>query len=300
VQGAYLGNNIGIMCTAQGTWLGDKNIDKALAAWDKLPATERKPGAVQIEDRGPFDPTKSVVPPPEGLIVREFYRELAKDDKDQLCAPRVRTELRTDEGTRCEILEEPNRDFLWLTKAEWEALAPKTPKEGDTFPLPAPVRDRLLCFHLIDAAKGIQGPWTREQIRKGELTLTVTAVSPEKISLRMEGIILLADNPETAKAQAVLDARLLGYLEYDRKARAWTRFSVVAVGPYRGTRGDCQGLAMNKKVQATLGFAFELLPSDPLAQSVPPRGTRLENGTSRSMDDYFRDALGKIQPDRAK
>jgi hypothetical protein len=287
------------MCTASGTWLGDKDIEKALAAWDKLPPVERKPGAVQVEDRGPFDPSKSVTPPPGGLIIREFYRELQQDGKGVLFAPRKRSELQSG-GRRYEILEEPNRDFLWLTEAEWKSLVPEAPKEGDTFPLPVSVRDRLLRFHLVDAAKGLVGPWERDQIRKGELSLTVTEVSPEKIGLRLEGAALLADKSDPAAAATVLDARLLGRLDYDRKARRLTRFDLVAVGSYRGMRVECEGVTGAKQVQTTLAFAFELVPADSWDRSVPPRGTRLVSGSSASLADYFRGATGNVRPRRGE
>jgi hypothetical protein len=298
-QGAHLGNNIGIMCTADGTWLGDKDIDKALAAWDKLPATERQPGVIQIEDRGPFDPAKGVAPPPGGLIIRQYFRELQHDGNGQLVAPRKRGELQSG-GKSYEILEEPNRDFLWLTEAEWKSLVPEAPKEGDTFPLPPSIRDRILRFHLVDAAKGLSGPWQRDQIRKGDLTLTVTEVSPEVIRLRLDGAVLLMDKSDPAKAEEVLDARMLGHLEYNRQARSFKRFDIVAVGPYRGTRGDCQGVAKETPVRTTLGFAFELAPNASWMQGVPPRGTTLVSGSSESLADYFRGAAGKIRAGSAK
>jgi hypothetical protein len=299
-QGAFLGNNIGVMCTPDGTWLGDKDIDKALAAWAKLPADSRRPGAVQVEDRGPYDPAKASVPPPGGLIVREYYRELDKDGKGQLCVPRKRGELMAG-GKRYELLEEPNRDFLWLTEAEWKALVPETAKEGDAFPLPDSVRDRILRFHLIDAAKGLNGPWSPAQVRKGDVALTVTEATADRIQLRLDGAALLADKADAILSEECLDARIGGYLEYDRKARTWTRFDIVAAGPYRGTRGDCQGAGgSGKKVNTTLGFVFELAPRESWVNGVPPRGATLETGSSKSLDEYFRGAPGTVRADTPK
>jgi hypothetical protein len=294
-----LGNNIGVICTADGTFLGDTGIEKGLAAWEKLPAEARKPGAVEVEPHGSFDPTKSVLPPPGVLVVREFCRQLEKNGSDQLCAPRKRRDFEAGDKVY-EILDEPNRDFMWLTEAEWKGLVPPNPKEGDTFFLPVPIRNRLLRFHLVDAAKGLGQGWERDHIRKGDLTLTVTSVTAEKISLQLEGAVLLMDKPEEAKAGQVLDAHLGGQLEYDRKAKAWTRFDIVGLGSFRGMRGICQGLPTATPVKATLGFVFELAPKEAVALAVPPRGTRLQNESSSSKAAYFDGAVGKIQPDTAK
>src|SRR4051794_14799447 len=49
-----------------------RSLEKALKAWAALPASERKPGAVQIELRGPLDPRRNAAkgPPAGTLIVR--------------------------------------------------------------------------------------------------------------------------------------------------------------------------------------------------------------------------------------
>jgi hypothetical protein len=292
-QGVYLGNNIGIMCTADGKWLGDKDISKALSAWRKLPASERRPGAVQIEDRGPFDPARGVEPPPGGLILRGFLRDLKHDSKGQLYAPRKRSEIMSG-GTRYQIMEEPNRDYLWLTAAEWKSLVPEDPKKGDRFALPSTIQERFLRFHLVDGTKGLSGPWQAEHIRTAEITLVVTEVSPALVRLRLEGIAVMMNKPDRTQAEGTADVRLLGYLDYDKKASKFSRFDILALGPFRTSRKE-EGVQGRKDVRVTLGFAFELVPGDASTHFVPPRGTRLETGSSRSLDEYFRGAPGLIR-----
>lgn len=294
-QGAYLGNNIGVMCTADGTWLGDKDVGKALAAWRRLPADRRRPGAVTVEDRGPFDPARGVEPPPGGLAARVFIRELRRDEQGRLDAPRKRRDLWSG-GTRFEILEEPNRDTLWLTEAEWRALVPERPRAGESFPLPPSVRDRLARFHLVDGAKGLSWGWRPQDVRAAEMTLTVREVSPAAVRLRLDGLAVLMDNPVRARAGKTADVRLLGYLDYDRAAGRFTRFDVVALGPFRVARGGGQGVSGGGQSGRTvLGFAFELVPAAAAANVVPPRGTRLYNGSSKGLGDYFRGAPGVVR-----
>src|SRR5262249_36544468 len=158
-------------------------------------------------------------------------------------------------GTRYQILEEPNRDFLWMTEPEWRALAPENPKTGDVVVVPLSVRERIFRFHLIDAAKGVGGPWAREDIRKGGLAGTVTEVSAERIGMRLDGSAVMANQPDLTRAEALMDVRMLGRLEYDRRAKVFTRFDVAALAPYRGVRGACQGQQRGTKVRTTLGFA---------------------------------------------
>jgi hypothetical protein len=288
-QGAQLGNSIGVMCTASGKLLADKDANKAMEAWSKLPASERKPGGIQIEERGPFNPRKGVKPPPNGLIVKVFLRELQRDDKGHLFAPRVRSELQSG-GKRYEILEEPNRDFLWLTDAETKALAPKKMTKGDKYPFPKSVQERIVRFHLTDFAKGLQSPWQPEQIRSEEMTLTVEEVSTDVARIRLDGSVFIGDK---TKATYYLDGKLLGYLSYDAKEKAIKKFDVVCLASYKGERGENAGAS--GPVKTEFGYAFELGDAKSTATIVPPRGTRLVNGSSASFEDYFHGAPGTLR-----
>src|SRR5579871_2525295 len=78
-QGARFGNRIGVMCTADGKWLGTGDVARGLDAWHRLPESARAPGAIQIEERGPFDSRKGVRPPPGVLILKVFARDLERN-----------------------------------------------------------------------------------------------------------------------------------------------------------------------------------------------------------------------------
>jgi hypothetical protein len=279
------------MCTASGRWLGDHDVGKALAAWKKLPESERLPGAVRIEDRGTFNADKGVEPPPSALIVRAFTRDLGLDANKQLAISREDRFFFTN-GVRYEILRGPNRDFLWLTRAEWQALVPNRPKKGHVFPVPDSVRNRILRFHLVDNAQGLSGSWKLSEIRSAQMTLTVDNVGAAGVTLRLDGHAFLSQTANPSKTDQTYNGSLLGFVKYDPRKKAIRSFDVVAVGAYVGTRHQN---TERHRVSTILGTAFELAQGTSSADRVPPRGTRLVNGSSESLLDYFRDAPGVVR-----
>ena len=261
-QGAHLGNNF-FLCTADGKVLGanDRALATWLAKWRQLPEAQRRPGAITIEDRGRPDPKKASPRPPEnGLILKAYLRVLARDPAGKLYAPPMTREFYVG-GKRYWDDGEPNRDFVWLTAAEWKALLPAQPKAGETVPMPATVRDRLFRFHLVDGATCLSWPWKPEHLRAGELTLTVEAVTAEEVRMRLAGFARLG--PSDADA---VEYRLLGVLSFDPGPRTFTRFDVVAVSE----TGHHDKTTNTRK---PLGIAFELVRDDTPANRRPPRGT---------------------------
>ena len=264
--GARLGN-YWFLCTASGKVLGtqDLALPRWLAAWDNLPASERRRGAVTIEDRGPFDPKNAPPqPPPGALIIKVYGRGLERDATGHLYAP---TAFRLG-ASKTMIKAEPQRDFLWLTEAEWRSLIPPQPIEGMTFSVPASIRNRICSFHLANMTLGFAPPWSRDQIRSAEFTLTVYHVSSSSICLRLDGTAQLASEPNLAKAKRGYDVALLGFLEYNVPTKAFRRFDVVALGDDWGAF-EAYGLAR----RYPLGIAFELPRNEAADQLRPPRAT---------------------------
>src|SRR5262245_47860343 len=75
--------------TASGKVLGTDyqmaSIDRAWKAWLALPESERRPGAIQIGDKGPSDPKHATVQPPAGgLILKIHGRYLAREANGEL------------------------------------------------------------------------------------------------------------------------------------------------------------------------------------------------------------------------
>jgi hypothetical protein len=272
------------MLTAAGKLLAYKNAGQApdvmretlrqgLAAWQKLPASERRPGAVQVEKIPKLDPRYSRRPPAGGLIVDVYTRILEHDAKGGLCR-----------GT-CDVAggDHAARDHLWLTEEEWKGLLPAEAKEGDRFAVPARVAERILRFHLVDNTRGEPPTWAHKDIRSSDLTLTVEEAAGTALRLRLDGSALLATDADPARADRGYEVKLLGYIGYDALRRAIDRFDLVAVGDHWGqgtfTRGARPG-------RTPLGIAFELARKEGPSSEVPPQG-------AREIEEYF--GSGKLR-----
>ncbi len=270
-KGAGGGTRQGIyMLTADGKLLAYKNAGQApdvmrdtlkhgLREWAKLPEARRKPGAVKVPDHGKVDERYARTPPPGGLILKVFTRIL--DRKDGEC---VRGTCGSKWG------DNAARDHLWLTAAEWKSLIPAAPKKGEKTDVPERIVERVLRFHLIDNTRGEPPFWTREQIRKKEMTLTVEEASDAEVVLRLDGAALLADHADADKAKRGFDARLLGRLRYSPAKKAITAFDVVASGEHWGEGAFTRGARPGR---TPLGVSFELAAAD-APGLVPPQAAR--------------------------
>src|SRR5262249_12427644 len=117
-----------------------RTLREALDRWERLPAAERRPGAVPVDDLRP-DPRLPRPPPPGGLLAPAHTRALERGPAGWRAAD---LEL-------CGARPEAQRDHLWLTEAEWRGLVPADPKPGDRAPVPAAVAHRIFRFHLVDS-----------------------------------------------------------------------------------------------------------------------------------------------------
>lgn len=275
------------------------NIKKALEKWNALPAAERAPGAVKIGDIGEVDPLRTVpTPPARGLILKVYYRAFMRDGGKLRYV--TGKDLWHDEiGKKTEEAFDklyPGRittaqaqpDHMWLTEAEWNSLLPADPKKGDKSAAPAGITDRLIRWHLNPLS--VYGETTSlgpKAVRAGELTLTVDAVSPTSIRLRLDGFARLgqeapkdvADGKCACINQWGYEPRLLGFLEYDPRKNVITRFDVVALGDHFGRLGISDSASRNG-VQP-LGITFELVTGDAPADRIPP-------GRTPTAKNYFK------------
>jgi hypothetical protein len=258
----------------------DCNIRAALEAWNKLPESARKPGAIQIGELRKVDSNVKTTTP-GSLILQVYESRLAGDLKRDL---RRREKAETFSWG----VYEPGRDYVWLTEADWKSLVPTDRPKGDRFSLPACFADHMIA-RLTDWSEANGARWAPEHIRSKDLTLTVEEVSSAAIRLRLEGSVRLAHaapkvavryhpdlrplHHEDPKAFARYDARLLGFLSYDLAKKAFTRFDVVALGEYVGPllnsyrNADGQNFYLIKP--CPLGVTFEIAPPGLV---VPPAG----------------------------
>ncbi len=263
----------GIYClTADGKLLSYRNaghdpaalrdaLKQALAAWKKLPAEQRKPGAVKVAEAGKPDANFTREPPKDGLILNVYTRMLDYDKTGFL------------QCGKCSVpgSEASARDHVWLTEAEWKSLIPANAKVGGEHALPARVVERILRFHLVDNTRGEPAFWKKEEIRRHSLLLRVTAVDGESIRMRVDGSALLATEASATEAKRGFDARLHGLIDVNRKRNELRRFDLVAVGEHWGEGPHTRGARPGR---SPLGIAFELATSDSAADRVPPQGAR--------------------------
>jgi hypothetical protein len=262
----------GIYCfTAGGKLLSYSNnidpekmrhaIQKGLMEWRRLPESERRPGALAVDNSPSSDARYSRRPPTDGLILNVYARILDHDAKGELCAGACKTV-----GG-----DKTSRDHMWLTQADWKSLIPVDPVRGRTIPLPDAIADRLARFHLIDNTRGEPPFWQRDQVRSRHLNLVMEEVSESAVRMRLEGEVHLATDADVSRADRGFDVRLLGYWQFDRKRQAFAGMDTVAYGKHWGDGAFTKGAREGK---TPLGVVFELAKGDTPADQVPPQGAR--------------------------
>jgi hypothetical protein len=268
----------GIYClTASGKLLAFGNnsdptvmremIRKGLNEWSRLPEEQRRPGAVQLEKRPTSDSRYSRSAPEGGLILNVYTRILDHDGKGEVC----KGTCQTTGGDRAA------RDHMWLTRSEWESLIPANPIKGNSFPLPKSIADRLARFHLVDNTRGEPPSWELEEVRKRKLDVIIENVTDVNVLLRLEGKVLLATKADLNSAERGFDARLLGYLRFNRRQQKFDRFDMLVIGEHWGQGHFTEGARPGR---SPLGIVFELAQGDAPGDQVPPQG-------ARDIDQYF-------------
>jgi hypothetical protein len=222
-----------------------------------LPESERKPGALVIPEQKLRDKVVAQLPA-GGLILKVHQSALHRDVRGELW--RQAHHYPEEYGTKLNY--EPGHDYVWLTPAEWKLLVPEAPHKGDHLPLPASVTEQI-AFHLRDTSRhGGSFPsvtWVPRDLRSQDLQLTVEEVATV-LRLRLEGPIRLRETvKEAGKGGARFDGRLLGYLDYDTKKKAFVRMDVAALGEFQGWHwmGSSRG-GLKLTEPYTLGVSFEL------------------------------------------
>lgn len=267
-QGIYI-------LTADGKLLAYRNhedpevmrgvIAEGLAKWQRLPASQRRPGALRVEEPRKVDNTYHRASPKGGLVITTYTRILDRTTKGEFC-----------HGS-CKFTggEKSARDHLWLTESEWRSLIPENSKVGDTMLVPDRLVYRIARFHLVDNTRGEPDTWSCKELRQGGMKLTVEGVSSKEMTLRLDGRLVLATHADTGRAERGFDVRLLGRIHYDTDKKVIDRFDAVAVGEHWG-EGQYTGGA--RPGRTPLGIAFELARGASAADQVPPQGARWLQG----------------------
>jgi hypothetical protein len=272
---AFSGTHGYACLTADGKFLAN-DPERALKVWKSLPEGERKPGAVTVPDDGPPDPkVAQPTPPPNGLILRLFYRNLARTPDGALRLA-TQDDYRFGSG-RVNLDSQPN--YLWLTEAEWKSLIPADPKKGQHVRVADAIADRICLqyLHPVLAFCACSG-WGKDQRRGQELRLTVEDVTDRHIRLRLDGSArfgapYVRERADDLKGPFGYEPTILGFVEYDRKAQRVTRFDFVALGDMHGypNTDDAAWRPSWRPGRQPLGVAFELVSGNAPADRVPAR-----------------------------
>jgi hypothetical protein len=285
--------------TADGKVLG-RSPKEALKKWQMLPEAERARGAVKVGELGDIDPLRAPpTPPAGGLIIKVYYRAFMRDGPGKLRYVTAKDLWHDTEGKKTEeklestypgsiTTPQAQPDHMWLTEAEWKSLIPATPRQGDKFPLPAGIKDRIIRWHLnplsVYGETNALGP---KSVRTAEMTLTVEAVTASLVRLRLDGFAKLGNEPPAEVAagkcacidQWGYEPRVLGFIEYDTRKKVITRFDAVALGDQFGRLGIADS-ATRKGLQP-LGISFELVTGNAPADRIPP-------GRAPTAKSYFK------------
>jgi hypothetical protein len=276
------GTNL-VLMTATGRLLAgtvkDRNglaqgLQEVLDAYGKLPEEERRPKAVEGEEK----PVSA--PPPGGLVLTIYDRVVGRgnDGQYRLIDGREKDGFRT-------TAPHGQRSSLWLTADECRSLIPQDPKVGETHKVSSRLAKRIWIYGLWPHTLWVvEQTWKPNAVREGELALTVREVSEQSIRLRVHGSVLLAAEGTlirypTGKVIKNLenryDARLEGELVYDRGEKKIVRWNMTGLGDYTGCwfSGNHGWKEAVADAPLQLGFAFELDRSDyevPAQRRRPP------------------------------
>lgn len=286
--------------SASGKMLGRQPCMEVLEAFAALPLEERKPGAVKVAE---LSPSQRVIPSPpkDGLVLRVHARFMARNGDGSL-RPAVGTDfpLMADDPKRMQNWEKflhPNTEYMWLTREEWNALVPSDPTKGQTVDVSPAIGERMARFHLTPkrATTSEGGVVSSRDVKRAELSLIVEGVSAKTIRMSVRGHVHTGSDFNDAKATSPNGPLSMGYatpihglLEYDRAAKRFTRFDLVAPGEVWGRWGDANNNSMvvERPGRQPFAFALELATGDSPTDRIPPGG----NGKFVMERGYFGDA----------
>jgi hypothetical protein len=245
----------------------EKELSKAFAEFQALPEEDRRPKLTVPANVAP--PKRQLpAPPVNGLILKGYCTYMKADEKGKI-----------DRSREWYYRENPDRwpaetqnDMVWLTEAEAKSLIPADPKKGDRAEVADPIRKRIFCTIGIDYMEGSVNALLP---RETAMTLTVDAVTPESIAMRLDGAAKLGkefdEKLHKEKNSRGSEVRMLGYVTVDRSRNAITRFDVVGLGRAWGNKMEYVRREIRlDTVPWIYGIAVELVSTRRPIDLVPP------------------------------
>lgn len=274
-EGISAGGNHLVVATASGRRLAkeadlrmrERELAAAVAEFQTLPESDRRPKLPEMDESQPAD--RPLPQPPENGLVIKGYCTYMRLDNDGRPA-RSREWYYKENPDRWAA--ETQSDMLWLTEAEWRSLVPVGPVAGQIIEVAAPIQRRFFCTIGIDY---MEGSVNSLPAREASMTLTVDSVTPERITLRLEGRGELgkeySEELTNKKHSRGCSLKVLGKLEFDRAAGQFTRFDVVGLGRAWGSKMDYT----TREVRLAnhpwhYGIAWELVPATTPIDRIPP------------------------------
>jgi hypothetical protein len=249
-----------------------KALQEVLEAYAKLPEAERRPRAVEGEEK----PVPA--PPPGGLVLTVHDRPLGRSEEGRYRLPEGRDlgGFRTD-------APHGQRGSLWLTEGECKSLVPDAPRKGDSHKVATKLARRIFLYGMWPQTLWVvEQAWQPNSVREGELGFTVEEVTDRTVRMRLSGSVVLSGTGPlklypTGKVLKTVtnryDARLEGVVVYDRVKKRITRWDMAALGDYTGCwfTGNDGWKEATADAPLALGFAFEV---DGSAYRVPAERRR--------------------------
>ncbi len=255
-----------------GPWI----VRDAWAKFDKMTEDEKRE-ALSIDALGKYDPRYDLTAPEGTVVLKSYIRRLETDASGAPVLPETGDLMIARNGKWAMIDQQPQRDYVWFSQAEVEAIVPADLKPGQTFPMPAKLKNRLFTYHIPYSSTCYSWPRKASEV-SGELNLTAEEVTERKVRLRLSGSVNLGH-------------RFGGVVEFDRAARNLTRFDFAIYHPKGHQDGDRPDQP-RVETWSPLGVAFELASGEgrfdrlyPIAFTLNWRG---EIGVNqRQVADYW-------------
>lgn len=242
-----------------------KSLQSALDKFASLPEEHRQI-RIPEKDKSASEKCATLQPPPGGLLVRVYLRQLGRraDGTLRYTEPGDYTD-KTPVRNRF-LCRQPFDDYMWVTEPEWKALIPAEATSGVEVTVPESFQLRLFRYHLNPRVGFTEGPcFIKATLKDGSLNGKVVLVSDEEIHLRLEGSAKLRLGDDLSYTPIIL-----GKLVFDRSRRQFKRFDLVALGDVIGHIQHGGG-GFRPGAQP-LGIAFELITRPRPTDYLPPGG----------------------------
>jgi len=266
-QGQYVASIDGELFGTRHTPDPDQLLEMLHEALEKWEGRSAQRSASQIGETE-RDPRHVWIYPEDGLVLHLGCRDLYDASESP-------EEWRFDAH---------NQNYVWLTSEEVKSIVPDDVHVGDRFDLAEVIKRRLVRFHLLDIVRGETPPWPKDAPVNLKMTLECIMGDSEKVSLKLTGGGLLVESGDwcsqparrsvyrrgemcCAIGERGFEPRILGHLTYDRKANAFTRFDVVAVGTRWG--GTTFNFRQEDVEPAGIGIAMTIAGSHARDRTPP-------------------------------